>query len=270
MERAIDAADLPAMAQDRAEYRRLRAALAPLKERFRSLGIADPRSFDGVQKCDAIIRMFDVGLEEVSATLELSRLLRRSSRGLHGALGWPDWTSPSAVAGILSKQSDNGGVVLAVQKMFDEVVLALKDAEARDLDKWGFLSAAVGAFLAGYVGALRSVGSSIDRRMSRRTRDLSYVVAAECKRALGRDPGPDLERELGLWSWALVWGGRGNFLPPDRHGATPADIEAISKLGNAGIACAVRLRMWSDGTRYSGGSGGLPDRRPTPLTLGDV
>jgi hypothetical protein len=174
------------------------------------------------------------------------------------------------VAGILSKQSDNGGVILAVQQMFDEVTFALKDAVARDLDKWEFLSAAVGAFLAGYVGALRSVGSSVDRKMSRRNRGLSYVVAADCRRALGQDPGPDLTEDLGLWAYALRWGRRGTFLPPGKMDATDADVEAISGLGNAGIACAIRLRLWSDGSRYSGGSGGVLGRRTTPLSIGDV
>jgi hypothetical protein len=266
----IDAADLREMARDRVKYRDLRAGLFPFKERFRKLGINDPRPFDGILKCDLLTRMFDVGLEEVAGTLELSELLLRSSRKLHRTMGWPDWAPPPTVAGILSKQSDNGGVVLAVQQMFDEINLALGDAVARDLDKWNFLSASVGAFLAGYVGALRSVGSSIGRRMSRRNRGLSVVVAADCRRALGRDPGPVQAEDLGLWAYALRWGGRGTFLPPGRMDATESDIEAISGLGNAGIACAVRLRLWADGSRYAGGSGGVLGRRTTPLFIGDV
>jgi hypothetical protein len=261
--------DLPAMACDRAAYRRFKDTLLPFKEKFRSLGVADCRPFDGITKCDMLSRVFEVGAEEVRCTLELSDLLRGCRRELHESMGWARWASWGEIATSLSKAADLDEAVGAVRLLVDAVTPVLEEARGRGLDGGGFLSVAVGACVAGYVGALRSAGASLGRPMGRKVRGLSHVVANECRAALGLAEVLVDEEDLSLWKAALAWGGCGSFIPPGKHEASREDVVAISKLGAQGLACAVRLQMWSSGRKYFGGLGGDPSRTPA-LTLGDV
>jgi hypothetical protein len=267
--RLIDEADLRAMVFDRDRYRGFCSALRPLREKFRSFGGIDPRPFDGITKSDGLIWVYSISDGEVARTLDMSRRLDDARQELHDKRGWPRGAGLGAIAALVDREPDHSETVGDVRWFRDVLIRALAEVFQGVEDRGRFVTAAVLACVAGYTGMIIGSGAKVEWSLTPKVAHIANIVAAEIAGLTGR-VFPDVE--LGppsILKSALAWGRDDAFLPPRGHGAMRRDLESLAGLGYSGLACAVRLQMWSEGSRYSGGAGGYP-RSQEISASGDV
>jgi hypothetical protein len=258
IERLIGEADLRAMVFDRDRYRGFCSVLRPLRERFRSFVGVDPRPFEGITKSDGLIWVYSISDGEVTRTLEMSRRLDEARRALHDKRGWPHGAGLRTIAPLVDGEQDHGDTVVAVKGFRNVLIQALAETFQGVEDRGGFVTAAVTACVAGYTGMIIGAGAKVGWSLTPKLAHIANIVAAEIAELTGRghpdvEPGPP-----SILKTALAWGRDDAFLPPGRHGAMRRDLESLAGIGYSGLACAVRLQMWSEGSRYSGGAGGYP------------